>query len=254
MARAGYSAKGAVYAVVGVLAVQAALGLGGATTGAKGAIHHIGRSPFGQVLLLLLALGLGCYAMWRILAACLDAEGRGSSMKAIAVRAGIFISGIIHAGLAIAAVAAFQGGKGSSDNAEGWTARLLRAPFGPWLVLGIAAGVGVAGLTQWVRAAKGTYRNKFDLEGAAASQRGWIERVAQLGLAARGLVFLIIGYFLARAGWQSDASEARGFGDALDTLASQPQGTWLLGIAALGLFCYGIYCVVVAIYGRFNRG
>ncbi len=61
-------------------------------------------------------------------------------MKAIAVRAGTFISGIIHAGLAIAAVAAFQGAKGGSDNAESWTARLLSAPFGPWLVMGVAAG------------------------------------------------------------------------------------------------------------------
>ncbi|MEO8438792.1 MAG: DUF1206 domain-containing protein [Spartobacteria bacterium] len=252
VARAGFAAKGAIYVVVGVLAGKAALGEGGETTGAKGAIQEIGQQPFGQVMLVLLAIGLGCYAAWRILSAFVDAEGKGSDAKGLATRAGIFVSGLIHAGLAVAAVAALRGSGGSSGKAEGWTARLMDAPFGPWLVIGVGVAVGIAGIMQWVRAAKGSYRDKFNLDGAAASQREWIERAAKLGLAARGLVFLIIGFFLGRAGWQVDASEARGFGDALDTLARQPYGTWLLGITALGLVCYGIYCSVVAIYGHFN--
>ncbi|MFW5811148.1 MAG: DUF1206 domain-containing protein, partial [Thermodesulfobacteriota bacterium] len=34
------------------------------------------------------------------------------------------------------------------------------------------------------------------------------------------------------------------------TLASQPYGPWLLGAVAIGLFCYGIHCLVLARYRR----
>lgn len=251
--RAGHAAKGAVYAVVGVLAGQAALGEGGATTGSKGAIHEIGRQPFGQAMLILLAVGLACYAAYGFVSAFVDAEGKGSDAGGIAARVGLFVSGLIHVGLAVAALTALGGSSGGGGDAQGWTAKLMSALFGPWLVIAAGLATGVAGIVQWVRAAKGAYRRKFDLEGAAASQRHWIERAAKLGLAARGLVFLIMGFFLVQAGWQSDASEARGFGAALETLAGQPFGIWLLGITALGLVCYGIYCGVVAIYGNFGR-
>ncbi len=70
-----------------------------------------------------------------------------------------------------------------------------------------------------------------------------------MGLFARGLVFLIIAFFLAQAGWLADAGEVRGFGGALKSLAQQPYGPWLLGITAIGVICYGIYCGVVARYG-----
>lgn len=250
--RAGYAAKGAVYSVVGILAGKAAIGQGGETTGSKGAIYEIGRQPFGQVMLILLAIGLACYAAWRFLSAFVDAERKGTDASGMAARAGYFMSGVIHVGLAVAAVTALGGGGGGGENTQGWTAKLMGAPFGPWLVMAAGLAIGVAGVVQWVRAAKGSYRAKFDLDGAAASQRHWIDRAAKLGLAARGLVFLIMGFFLMQAGWQSDASEARGFGAALDTLARQPFGMWLLGITALGLICYGIYCVVVTIYGHFS--
>lgn len=244
--RAGHAAKGAVYAAVGILAGKAAIGIGGATTGSKGAIQEIGRQPFGRAMLILLAAGLACYAAWRFLAAFVDAEGRGTDARGIGARLGSFVSGLIHVGLALAAATALRGSGG--EDAQGWTAKLMSAPFGPWLVVATGVAVGAAGVAQWVFAAKGSYRRKFDLDGAAASQRHWIERAAKLGLAARGLVFLIIGFFLASAGWHSDASQARGFGEALDTLARQPFGMWLLGITALGLICYGIYCFIVAIY------
>lgn len=255
VARAGYSAKGVVYGVIGVLAALAAFGSGGETTDSKGAIRAIGQQPFGQVLLGLLALGLLCYALWRFLSAFVDAEGKGSDAKGIVQRTGYFVSGMIHLGLTFATAMILIGGRssGGDSGAKDWTAKLMSAPFGPWLVIGVGVIVAGVGLAQWTKVWKGSYREKFDLDGAAASQREWIERVAKAGLIARGVVFLIIGFFLALAGWQTDASEARGLEGALDALARQPYGPWLLGATGVGLLCYGIYCCVIARYGRFPK-
>ncbi len=250
--RIGYAAKGIVYCVVGILAGIAVLGAGGRTTGSKGAMHEIGQQPFGQALLALLGIGLGCYATWRFLAAIVDAEGKGTDGKAIVTRAGFFVGALVHAGLAFAAFRAVAGGKsgdGESD-AQSMTARVMEMPLGPWLVIGAAIVLAGAGIVQWIRAMKKKYRENFDLDGRAAGQRHWIEAISKAGLLARGLVFLLIAFFLAQAGWEADASEARGFGGALDALAQHSYGPWLLGLTALGLVCYGLYCGVVAIYGR----
>lgn len=252
--RIGYAAKGTVYFVVGILAGIAAIGDGGRTTGSKGAIQEIGQQSFGQVLLVLLGIGLGCYAIWRFLAAIFDAEGKGTDAKGIVIRASFFVSALIHAGLAFAALSALSGGNSGDGegDARSMTARLMEMPLGPWLVILAAIAVAGAGIMQWSRAIKEKYRNKFDLDGRAAAQRHWIERISKMGLLARGLVFLLIAFFLAQAGWEADASAARGFGGALAVLAQHSYGPWLLGMTALGVICYGIYCAVVAIYGRFD--
>ncbi len=254
--RIGYAAKGTVYFVVGILAGMAAFGSGGRTTGSKGAIQEIGQQPFGQVLLVLLGIGLCCYAIWRFLAGAFDAEGKGSDAKGIAARGGFLVSALIHFGLAFAAfrtVTGNGGGDGEGD-ARGMTAKVLEMPFGPWLVILAGIAIGIVGLVQWNRAIKEKYRSKFNLDGKAAGQRQWIERISKMGLFARGLVFLLIAFFLFQAGWQADAGEVRGFGGALKFLAQQPYGPWLLGVTALGVICYGIYCAVVAIYGSLGSG
>ncbi len=253
VARAGYTAKGAVYATVGILAGLAAIGAGGKTTGSKGAIQEIGQQPLGNILLILLLIGLACYAIWQFLSALIDAERKGSDTKGMAARCGDLASGIVHLSLAIATfdlLTIGTGGSGERD-AKDWTARLLDAPFGPWLVLGVGVTVGFAGFVQWRRAISGSYRKNFSLDGAATSQSHWIERVSKVGLFARGLVFFVIAWFLGRAGLQADPSEARGLGGALDALARQPYGAWLLGLTALGLLCFGLYCWVIARYGTF---
>jgi len=48
VARAGYVAKGVVYATVGLLDGQAALGVGGKTVGTGGALESVGSQPFGR--------------------------------------------------------------------------------------------------------------------------------------------------------------------------------------------------------------
>jgi len=58
LGRAGYAANGLVYALIGVLAVQASLGDGGDTTDPAGALGHIVQAPFGRLLLAIVAVGL----------------------------------------------------------------------------------------------------------------------------------------------------------------------------------------------------
>ncbi|PSR01509.1 MAG: hypothetical protein BRD47_05970, partial [Bacteroidetes bacterium QS_8_68_28] len=82
-ARIGYTAKGVVYTVIGVLAMQAAFGSGGQTTGSKGALQQIAGGTFGQVLLAVIGVGLAGYALWRLAMAVLDPKREGTGAKAL---------------------------------------------------------------------------------------------------------------------------------------------------------------------------
>ena len=65
------AARGVVYGIIGVLAIKLAFGDGGKTTNQQGALQTIARQPFGKVLLVLLALGLAGYALWRLVRAAI---------------------------------------------------------------------------------------------------------------------------------------------------------------------------------------
>ena len=251
LAKTGYAAKGLVYAIIGYLAAETAFGEGGLITGSGGALQQIRSQPFGQTLLMIVGVGLLAYALFSFLAAFFDVENKGEDGQGLAKRAGYLGSGVIYSSLAIAAFTGLSKG-GGGGNEEKWTAKVLSMPAGPWLVGALGAAIIVGGIMQWVKAYKGKYRSKFTLDSFAASKRRWIEGVAKLGLTARGIVFLIIGYFLIRAATQSDPSEAKGLDDALGALAQQPYGTWMLGLTAIGLVCYGLYCWVLTAYGNFG--
>jgi len=248
LATAGYAAKGVVYAIIGVLAAMSAFGSGGSINSSEGALQEIRMASLGGILLIIVGIGLLAYGIYRLLGAFADIESEGNDETGVAKRLGYFGSGLSYCGLAIAAFGGLGGGGEKS-----LTAKVLAMPFGAWLVGLLGAAIIVAGLQQWVKAITGKYASKFSLDRYTADKRKWIERIAKLGLAARGIVFPIIGFFLIRAAMQGDASETTGIGGALVTLAQQDYGTLLLGITATGLACYGIYCWVLAIYGRWHQ-
>ena len=66
LSRAGFVARGAVYAIIGILAFRLAIGQGGKITNQQGAFHTVAHQSFGHVLLVLLAIGLGGYSLWRL--------------------------------------------------------------------------------------------------------------------------------------------------------------------------------------------
>jgi len=253
LARLGYAAKGVVYMIVGVLAVQAAFGGGGQTTGGKGALRSLADEPFGQVLLWLLGIGLVGYAVWRFIQAGVDPEGKGTDAKGMAARIGYAASGVIHSGLALYAFRLATGsGGGGGGGTQTVTAKVLSNPFGAWVVGLAGVAVIVYGIKAAYRAYTRKYREKVAFGHLDRRARTLIDRAGRLGLSARAVVFGLIGIFLIKAAIQSDPSEARGLEGALDTLASQPYGPWLLGLVAIGLVCYGFYSLVKARYRTFH--
>ncbi|HSK18487.1 MAG TPA: DUF1206 domain-containing protein [Longimicrobiales bacterium] len=248
-ARLGFASRGVVYVLIGWIALQAALGPT-QTEDSSGALRSLLDEPLGRIIVGVIAVGLACYTLWRAYAATVNPENDDTGSRLH--NAGV---AIVHAALTVTAAGVALsngsggGGGGSSDQeAAGWAARVMEWPVGRWLVA--AAGVAIVGygLYQLYRAATADLDDMLDLSELSATQREWVRRVSRFGVAARGVVFVLIGVFTAKAAVEYDASEARGFAGALESLQQQPYGPWLLGIVAAGLVSYGVYALVRARY------
>jgi hypothetical protein len=252
LGRGGYAAKGIVYVVMGALAAKAALGAGGRTTDTRGAIGVIGDGPMGTIALVAIGVGLIGYMLWRLIAAVTDAEGKGDEPTKLVVRGAQAARGVAYGVLGVQALRALGGDEVGSQGAatRHWTARLLDIPFGRALVVAVGLGVlGYAGY-QLYRAFSDKAKKHLDLAEAGPTQATWIVRFGRFGIAARGVVFAMIGVFLLRAGMQRDSGEAGGIAQSLQALGGASYGKLVLGAVAFGLIAYGIYQLATARYRR----
>lgn len=250
-ARAGFAARGAVYALVGGLALLAAIGAGGDVGGNESALRSLLIQPFGAVMIGLVGLGLTFFAAWRVFSAFADADRHGTSPKGLGTRGVHLVSGAVNGGLAVTALSLALGiatAVGGDDAAaQDWTRWLMSQPFGQWLVAGagiVAVGAGVFHL--W-KAFRGDLLKRLSVP---AERRDLALTIGRVGYAARGVVFAVIGTFLIVAAVQSDSDEARGLGGALEALEDQPFGWALLALVAAGLAAFGAFGFVQAMWRR----
>ena len=244
LTRIGFFSKGIVYLLIGVLAVMAAFGRGGETTGQKGVIHEIAAKPFGEFALIVIGVGLLAYALWRIVTALEDPEHLGRNAKGMAKRIGYAFSGIAYGSVAATALKlAFGESASNGDATQSWTARLMEVPAGTFLVIAVGIVFLIVGLYQIRYGWREEFRKHLRTE-----RNEWLIPSGKWGYMARGVVFAIIGFFIITAGLQHDPSRARGLEGALDTLASQSYGQWLLALVAVGLACYGVFSMLSAKY------
>jgi Domain of Unknown Function (DUF1206) len=101
-------------------------------------------------------------------------------------------------------------------------------------------------MVQFWQAYTGKSRRELQRGEMGARAEWWVMHVGRIGLAARGVVFGVIGAFLLSAAVHANPNEARGLSGALRALEQQPFGPWVLGIVALGLAAYGFYMLVLA--------
>jgi hypothetical protein len=124
----------------------------------------------------------------------------------------------------------------------------MNAPGGTILVAIVGLIVAGAGIMQMRKGWKEDFRKHLQAGAMRSEPKQWAVRAGKWGYIARGVVFLTIGLFVVSAAMRHDPNRARGIEGALDALAAQPYGQWLLGLVAAGLVCYGAYCFVEARY------
>ncbi len=250
VARAGLVAKGISFGIVAVIALKVAVA-GGKVEDRPGALHELAGSFVGKLLLAALALGLAGYAFWRFAQAILGRELETGERQGALKRIGLVARGVLYSWLAWLCadlVIDANSSAGSGKNEDDVTARILEFPLGRWLVA--AAGLAVLGAGAWnvYRGLSQKFRKNLKEQQMGGEERRWYTALGVVGHNARGVVFLLAGFFLVRAAWEFDPKEAIGLDGALAKLAHQSYGHLLLGAAAVGLLAYALFSLVEARY------
>jgi len=250
LGRVGLAAKGVLYLVIGLLAIQVARGARGEKADTQGALSEIAQKPFGRLLLIVLALGLAAHALWRLAQAILDRDDEGEDASGLAKRAGAFARAVWYGGLCVLTTTRIFGesGGGGGKTEDKATGGVLDLPAGRYLVFAAAAGfLGAAGFNAY-RAITANFRKKLETQKMSEAEEKVANTVGVLGHLARAVVWTLVAGFLAKAAWEYDPKEAVGLDAALHKVAQQPYGGFLLFAVAVGLIAYALYCLVQARY------
>ena len=247
-ARLGFLAKGLVYALIGVLAFQVAMG-DQQRADQKGALQAIADKPGGSVVLWLMVLGFLAYAAWRFGEAAFGRRDETDEKKRTAKRIGSALNGAIYLSFAVLAFRTVTSSSSSSSGAD-VTAKVLEWPGGQAIVVVAGLVIMVVAVVMAYRGLKTDFEKHLNTGRMSRTTFSAVRRLGQVGYIARGAVFLLIGILVVKAAMDHQPGKAQGFDVALRSLAGAPFGQVLLVAAALGLICFGAYCIAEARYRR----
>ena len=248
-ARVGLAARAVVYLVIGWLAIQIALGHSTPQANQKGALADIASHTGGMIVLWMLGIGFGAYALWRLSEAVFGTAADGSKAGP---RAQSLARSVCYAALCVTTFAFIAGRsrQGQAQQQQTETAKLMRHGYGRWLV-GLAGVIVIAiGIGMIVEGVTKKFEKQLNLAELRGSARTTVVALGMVGTTARGIVFAIAGILVLDACITADSAKSTGLDGALRTLADRAYGPWLLGILALGLIAFGVYGMAAARWAR----
>lgn len=255
-ARIGFVGRGLVYMLIAYLAAQIALGHPDQPANKQGALRAIADRSYGKVVLVVLAVGLAGYALWRFSEAAFGTRHESDPKKRTAKRLGSAGKGAIYAAFCASTVSVLAGGGGGGAGGGGeqqpreWTARALGLPAGRAIaVLGGLVVMGVAAYMAWRGVAR-KFEKHLDRAGMSDTVRTVTAVVGTVGVTARAVVLGLAGLLVAKAGFDYEPDEAKGVDGTLRTIADRSYGKALLLVAAVGLLAFGLYSWCEARYRR----
>jgi Domain of Unknown Function (DUF1206) len=239
LARAGLTARGVIYILVGLVAVLVALGHSSREADQQGALQLLAGKPYGLFALWLLGIGFAGYALWRLSEAAFgvtgDRPGAGPRLKSLA-------RAVIYAGLSYLTFTVIAGkSRSQSGRQQDITANLMQ--HGPGRVLVGVVGLIIVGcgITLVIEGARKKFMRYLQTARMSPRTRRAVEMLGVIGTIARGLVFALVGVLVIEAAVTHKASESGGIDKALLTLRGAPLGEFLMLLAALGLMIFGVY-------------
>jgi hypothetical protein len=252
--RFGLIAKGVVYFMIGVFAIMTATNYGSQEASSKSVLKFIEDQPFGNVLLVLIGIGLAGYAAMRWYSVINGTEGQNTSKedqaKDAGKRVGYAASAVTHSALTVytfSLVISSLGSSGGGTSRQELIGKLLDQSWGQWVVGAIAIGLFIAAAYQIYKGLSGKFMD--DVSGLGGKKREAYEKAGRIGLPSRGVIFGVIAYFLFRAALQGSSTGKAGSDSALTFL--QNQAIWLAIVVAVGLAAYGVFMIIKAKYKAF---
>src|SRR5205823_2908039 len=246
--RLGYAVRGVLYVVMGVLALRIALSQsGGHAFDLTASLVFMIGNQYGRVILLVVVVGLAAYSVWGLIRAVFDPLHRGSDPSGYMARLGFLSSALSYGLIVVFGLKILAGAEDApGDGTQKSVTALLDHPAGVALTLGfglVALGIGVG---QFVEAYRAIFQR--DLKGAEMGEttRKLVTMLGRFGMFARGVIFVVVGWFIVQAGLNHDPTEVQGFGGAFMFLGSQPFGHVLLGVVALGIIALGLHSLACA--------
>jgi len=248
-ARLGFLAKGLVYALIGLLAIQVAFG-DSERTDQKGALQTIADKPGGAIVLWLMVIGFVAYAVWRFSEAAWGRREETDEKKRTAKRIGSAINGLVYLFFGVLAFKTATGSSSSSSASSDVTAKVLEWPGGQALVFIAGLVVIAIAVALTIRGLKTDFEKHLNTGQMSRTTFTAVRRLGQVGYVCRGAVFALIGILVCKAAMDHQPGKAQGFDVALKSLAGAPGGQLMLVVAGLGLICFGAYCWAEARYRR----
>jgi hypothetical protein len=249
LARYGLAARAFVYLLIGWLGLQIALGDSSHQANQRGALAELAQGGIGLVLLWLLGLGLGAYALWRFSVAAFgnSVEGDGKGARAQSA-----VRGLVYAGLCVSTFAFIAGASNSTQKHEQqtWTARVMHHDFGRWLVGAVGLVIAVIGLYLIYQGITREFEKQLRLTEMSHRTRSAVTWIGAIGTVARGVVFGVAGGLVVAAAVTYDPKKSSGLDGAMRTLADEPYGPVLLSALAIGLIAFGIFGFAAARWAR----
>src|SRR5215472_757622 len=239
LARSGLVARAAIYLLIGWIAVLVAVGHTARKPNQEGALQLLAGKPYGSISLWLLGIGFAGYALWRLSEAAfgVTGEGNGAGPRAKSLARAVVYAFLCYLTFQVIAHAAGDQTRQQQD----LTASVMRHPGGQWLVAIVGLVVVAAGVMLIVEGVRCRFMKYLMTSRMSASARRVVQRLGQIGVTARGLVFAIVGALVVDAAVTFRPSKSGGLDKALLTLRGEPFGDFLLLLVAVGLVIFGAY-------------
>jgi Mn2+/Fe2+ NRAMP family transporter len=250
LARVGLIAYGVVHLLIGWLAMQIAWsGSGGRSADSSGALKTLAGQPFGKALLWLIVVGLAALAVWQASSA-IWGHRTGDPGKRTRNRLKSTARAVVYAALAYSAGAiAGGGGSSSSQSQKQATSGLLDLPGGRVLVVLAGLMVIAVGAAHIVKALKQSFLDDLDTASMPAGGRRTVTRLGIGGYLAKGVALGVVGGLLTYATLTYDRQRT-GLDGAMQTIAEQPFGKFLLTAVAAGFVAFGLFAFMESRYRR----
>jgi hypothetical protein len=248
LSRAGFVARALIYGIIGLLAFELVVRHGGKITNQQGALRTVEHRSFGHLLLALLAIGLGGYAIWRLFRAFLG-HGREGADTGVE-RIGAFGSGIVYGLLCVVAIQILTGPGTSGGSAKKTASDVFGWPAGRWIIGAAGLVMAAVAVYQFIRGVGRKFLDDSKTEQMSSAVKTWFTAFGTIGHVARAVVFAMVAVFLLKAAYDYNANEAIGLDGALAKLYNGAYGSWLLGLVAAGLIVFSIFSLVEARYRR----